>query len=45
MEMGTGIAIAGIWLGVGLSSFGAGEGAIGVAIFAMVATWAVAGLT
>jgi len=38
MNTGKGIAIAGIWIGVGLSAFGAGTACVGVAFFAMVAT-------
>lgn len=37
-----GIAIAGIWLGTGLSAFAAKEGVIGVALFAFLATMFVA---
>jgi hypothetical protein len=39
------IAIAGIWIGVGLSAFGAGEGAAVVAIFAMFATIVIVAVT
>ena len=38
MELGTGIAIAGIWIGVGMVSFGAGPAVIFVAVIAMIAT-------
>jgi len=38
MSVGSGIAVAGIWIGVGLVSFGAGGAVVPVALFAMVAT-------
>jgi len=38
MDIGKGIAIAGIWLGVGISSIGAGEAVVMVALFAAGAT-------
>lgn len=37
-DLGKGIGVAGIWIGVGISGFGAGQAAVGVAIFAMIAT-------
>lgn len=39
MSTGKGIAIAGIWIGVGMSAFGAGGAVVLVALFAMVATY------
>lgn len=42
MTLGKGIAIVGIWIGVGLTSFGAGKVVVAVAIFAMIATIVVA---
>ncbi len=41
MTLPTSLAIAGIWIGVGLSAFGAHEAVVGVALFAMIATIAV----
>ena len=38
MKIGSGIAIAGMWVGVGISSFGAGPACVGVAVMAMLAT-------
>lgn len=38
MSLGKGMAIAGIWIGVGPSAFGAHEAAIGIAVLAMLAT-------
>jgi len=38
MSTGKGIAIAGIWIGVGVSAFGAGEAVALVALFAAGAT-------
>ena len=45
MKTGTGIAIAGIWIGVGMIGTGGGGVVAVVAIFAMIATICVAGLT
>ena len=39
MNTGTGIAVAGIWIGVGLVSFGAGSAVIFIGLFAMLATF------
>jgi len=41
VSMGKGIAIAGIWAGVGISSLGAGGGAVVIAFCAFLATVAV----
>ncbi len=41
MSTGKGIAISGIWIGVGISAFGAGLGTILIALFAALATSAV----
>ena len=41
MSIGAGIAILGIWLGVGISSFKAGDACVLVAFCAMIATIAV----
>jgi hypothetical protein len=38
MTMSKSMAIVGIWLGIGLSSFGAGEAVMLVAIFGLIAT-------
>ncbi len=38
MSTGKGIAIAGIWIGVGMSAFGAGMFAVFIAVIAMAAT-------
>ena len=43
MELSQGIAVAGIWLGVGMVGLKNGGAAIGVAFFAMFATVAVFG--
>lgn len=37
-NLGKGIAIAGIWIGVGIASISAGEYIIMVSLFAMIAT-------
>lgn len=42
MNIGTGIAIAGVWLGVGVVAIGAGEVAALMAVPAMIATGAIA---
>jgi len=42
MKLGSGIAIAGIWLGVGLAAFAAGEAIIMIALCAAGATFFVA---
>lgn len=42
MDVGKGIAIAGIWIGTGMTAFGAGEAVIVVAMFAAAATFFVA---
>lgn len=39
--MAKGIAIAGIWIGVGISAYGAGSAVMVVAFCAMIATFAV----
>ena len=44
MDIGKGIAIAGIWIGVGISSFGAGPEVVGVAFFAAIGTIVVASI-
>ena len=38
MSIGKGIAIAGIWIGVGISSFGLGAPTIILAVIALIAT-------
>jgi len=38
MSIGKGIAVAGIWLGVGMSAIGAGDAVVVVAMFAMIAS-------
>ena len=38
MSTGKGIAIAGIWIGVGIVTFGAGEAIAVAPVFAMMAT-------
>lgn len=37
-DIGKGIAIAGIWIGVGIASISAGEAIVLIAMFAMAAT-------
>lgn len=37
-SIGKGIAIAGIWIGVGIVSVSAGEAIVAVVMFAMIAT-------
>lgn len=37
-DIGKGIAVAGIWIGVGIVSMSAGEGIVAIAMFAMLAT-------
>lgn len=37
-SIGKGIAVAGIWIGVGIASISAGEAIVAVAFFAMLAT-------
>jgi hypothetical protein len=41
MSIGRGIAVAGIWIGVGIAAFG-GDGAVFIALFALFATAVVA---
>ena len=43
MSIGKGIAIAGIWIAVGICSFNLSVATIGIAFFAMIATFAVSG--
>jgi hypothetical protein len=43
MTLGRGIAIAGIWIGVGIAAFGAGWVVILVALYALTATIVVSG--
>lgn len=43
MSKNKAICIGCVWIGVGLSAFGAGVAVIGVAIFAMLATIVIAG--
>ena len=38
LSTGQGIAIAGIWIGVGISAFGAGPFTFGIAVFAYFST-------
>lgn len=37
-SIGKGIAIAGIWIGVGIAALSAGDAIVAVALFAMIAT-------
>jgi len=42
MSLGRGIAIAGIWVGVGLSAHGTGLGSIAIAFMGFLGTLAIA---